>query len=159
MPDNAKKRYPMMNEEDVVKFSFQGMLGVGHLVDSEDAALQHLQSEMADLEPDEDEPLTEKISSEWLRLNLRAAKAKGMAAEDVAYILFRSAQQIPLSFSRQNVYNFCIKLDNSDKMKAAAEEVLDENWLPRHSEQYRERYRPAYRVLHKDFRKFRKDED
>ena len=154
-----KKRYPLMNEEDVVKFAFQGMLGVGHLVSSEDSALQYLQSEMADLQPDENEPLIEKISPEWLRLNLRAAKAKCMTAADIAYILFRSAQQKPLSFTRQNVYNFCVKLDNSDKMKAAAAKVLDENWLPRHSERYREEYHPAYRVLHKNYRKFTRDEE
>ena len=33
--EEQKKRYPLMNEEDVVKFAFQGMLGVGHLIDSE----------------------------------------------------------------------------------------------------------------------------
>ena len=43
-----------------------------------------------------------------------------------------------LSFARQNVYNFCVK--------------LDETWLPSHSQQYREAYHPAYRVLYKEFR-------
>ena len=56
-----------------------------------------------------------------------------------------------------NVYNFCIKLDSSDAMKAAAGKVLEEGWLPRHSEKYREAYAPAYRVMYKDFRKFRKE--
>ena len=38
-------------------------------------------------------------------------------------------------------------------MKQAAVKVLDENWLPSHSQRYREAYHPAYRVLHKDYRK------
>ncbi len=153
-----RKRYPLMNEEDVVKFAFQGMLGVGHLIASAEDAESRLNAEMASLEPDDAEPLIEKISTDWVRLNLRPAMAKGMAADDIARCLVRSAERGPLSFTRQNVYNFCVKLDGSDKMKAAAEKVLDENWLPGHSGRYREAYRPAYRVLYKDFRKFMKEQ-
>ena len=148
-----QKRYPLMNEEDVVKLAFQGMLGVGHLISLEERALERLHTEMSGLEPDENEPLTERVSPEWFRLNLRAAKAKGIREADIAYALCQSAKKKTLDFTRQNVYNFCVKLDNSDRMKAAAGKVLDETWLPSHSEQYREAYRPAYRVLHKDFRK------
>ena len=154
-----RKRYPLMNEEDVVKFAFQGMLGVGHLISSADDAKNRLKAEMASLEPEESEPLIEKISADWVRLNLRPAKAKGMSEDDLAWYLIRSAEWGSLSFTRQNVYNFCVKLDGSDKMKAAAEKVLDDSWLPSHSEQYREAYHPAYRVLHKDFKKFKEQED
>lgn len=149
-----RKRYPLMTEEDVVKFVFQGMLGVGHLISSVDDARNRLAAEMAALEPDESEPVIEKISTEWVRLNLRPAKALGMPEDDLARYLIRSAEREPLSFTRQNVYNFCVKLDGSDKMKAAAEKVLDESWLPSHSAQYKEAYRPAYRVLYKIFKKF-----
>jgi hypothetical protein len=148
-----KKRYPLMNEEDVVKFAFQGMLGVGHLIRSEEDAVKRLQEEMSGLEPNPEEPYVEKISSDWLRMNLRAAKARGVTEADIAYMLCRSAQHKPLSFTRQNVYNFCVKLDGSDRMKQAAAKILDENWLPGHSQQYRETYHPAYRVLHKDYLK------
>ena len=154
-----KKRYPLMNEEDIVKFVFQGMLGVGHLINSEQDAKDRLSAEMATLDPDEDEPLLEKISSDWVRLNLRSAKAKGMTVDDIAWYLVRSAEWGALSFTRQNVYNFCVKLDGSEQMKTAAAKVLDEHWLPRHSEQYREAYHPAYRVLYKDFKKFKRDDD
>lgn len=154
-----KKRYPLMNEEDIVKFVFQGMLGVGHLINSEQDAKDRLSAEMATLDPDEDEPLIEKISSDWVRLNLRPAKAKGMTVDDIAWYLVRSAEWGALSFTRQNVYNFCVKLDGSEQMKTAAAKVLDEHWLPRHSEQYRAAYHPAYRVLYKDFKKFKKEDD
>jgi len=154
-----RKRYPLMNEDDIVKFAFQGMLGVGHLISSIEDAKNRLVAEMASLEPDDSEPLIEKISTDWVRLNLRPAKAKGMTADDIAWYLVRSVEWGSLSFTRQNVYNFCVKLDGSDKMKAAAENVLDNSWLPSHSEQYRETYHPAYRVLYKDFKKFKADED
>ncbi len=154
-----KKRYPLMTEEDIVKFVFQGMLGVGHLINSEQDAKDRLSAEMGSLNPDEDEPLIEKISSDWVRLNLRSAKAKGMTVDDIAWYLVRSAEWGALSFTRQNVYNFCVKIDGSERMKAAAAKVLDEHWLPRHSEQYQKAYHPAYRVLYKDFKKFKRDDD
>ncbi len=135
------------------------MLGVGHLIHSAEDARNRLASEMASLEPDDSEILIEKISTDWVRLNLRPAKARGMSEDDLARYLVRSAERGPLSFTRQNVYNFCVKLDGSDKMKAAAGKVLDDSWLPSHSEQYREAYHPAYRVLFKDFRKFKDQED
>ena len=156
--EEQKNRYPLMNEEDVVKFAFQGMLGVGHLIDSEEQALEWLKKEMDSLEADPEEPLVEKISTDWVRLNLRAAKARGKTAEELVYPLCCSARIKPLSFTRQNVYNFCIKPDSSDAMKAAAKKVLEEGWLPRHSEKYRAAYAPVYRVMYKDFRKFRRVE-
>ena len=141
-----------------MKFVFQGMLGVGHLIRDSRAAEERLKAEMESVEEDRAEPLIEKISTDWVRMNLRRAKADGLKAEDIARYLVRSAEWGTLSFTRQNVCNFCVKLDGSGTMKAAAEKVLDENWLPSHSEQYREAYHPAYRVLHKDFRKFKKED-
>ena len=143
-----QQRYPQMNEEDVVKFAFQAFLGVGHLIGSEDAALDYLQKEMAELRPDENEPLTEELSPEWLRLNLRPARARGISPGQIARLLYISARQ-PISHTRQDVYGFCTALDPGDRMKAAAQNVLNPNWLPRHSEAYRAAYRPAYRVLHR----------
>ena len=150
-----RKRRPMMTEEDVVKFAFQGMLGVGHMVPSESAALERLHAEMSGLEADPGEKLTERLSPQWFRLNLRAARAAGLREEDIAYMLCRSAEKKPLDFTRRNVYNFCVKLDGSDRMKSAAQCVLDENRLPSHSDIYRDAYRPAYRVLHMDFIRLR----
>ena len=153
-----RKRYPLMNVEDVVKFVFQGMLGVGHLIDDPEAAMKRLETEMESLEEaGEDEKLIEKISPQWVRMNLRAAKKEGITEADIAYMLVESAKKKGLSFTRQNVYNFCVKMDGSERMKAAAEKVLDENWLPSHSEAYRAAYHPAYRVLYKDYRKFRRE--
>ena len=145
-----RQRYPLMNEEDTVKFAFQGMLGVGHLIRSESEALARLRAEMDGLEPDGDEPLTEKLSPDWLRLNLRAAMARGMSAEAIASALCRSARERP-DFTRQDVYGFCTRLDGSEAMRKAAGKILDEHRLPGHSERYRESFHPAYRVLHRKY--------
>ena len=41
---------------------------------------------------------------------------------------------------------------------SAAARVTDENRLPRHSAAYREAYAPAYRVIHRDFAAFGREE-
>ena len=71
---------------------------------------------------------------------------------------YESSQIQPLSFTRQNVYNFCVKAYTGEKMKAAAEKVLDEEYLPSHSEMYREVYKPSYRVLYRDYKKFKRED-
>ena len=144
---------PLMREEDTVKLIFQGMLGVGHLISSSEAALARLHQEVSLLEPDDSEPLSERISPQWFRLNLRPAKARGIAETAIARMLTESAKAPPLPFTRQDVYDLCLKLDSSERMKEAAEKLTDEHWLPSHSQIYREAYRPAYRVLHASFLK------
>lgn len=155
------KKHPLATEEDVVKFVFQGMLGVGHLITSHQQSLGYIISEMNSIEADETEPLTEKLSTFWLRLNLRAAKAQEMNPTSIDMMVYGSAKYKPVDFTRQNVYNFCMKLEGfeQEKMRSAAEKILDENWLPSHSESYRNAYHPAYRVVYKDFRKMIEDEE
>ena len=146
-----RQRYPLMTEEDVVKFAFQGMLGVGHLAPSEAVVMERLHEEMSGLAPDGDEPLIERLSPDWFRLNLRAAMAGGIPEEEIARMVCQSARKLPQAFSRRDVVDFCVALDGSEAMRAAAEHVLEETWLPSHSGQYRAAYHPAYRVLFREF--------
>ena len=150
-----RRRYPLGNEEDIVKFVFQGLLGAGHLISSERSAREGIKSELAGLEADSGEPLYEPLSSRFCRINLRAALAQGIWAEEIAVRLYRSAECEGRLFTRQDVYDYCMTVPDVDgeKMKAAAGKVCDESWLPAHSAAYRAAYRPAYRVLLKEFLK------
>ena len=142
--------HPQAAEEDIVKFVFQAMLGVGHLVSSADAIQARLKNEMAQHPEDDTEPLTEELSSRWVRLNLRPAKAGGITPEELAERVYRSARQ-PVPYTRQDVVGFCqtLNIDEMDreKTKEAAEQLQDTSFLPSHSAQYRTAYKPAYVVL------------
>ena len=144
--------HPQAAEEDVVKFVFQAMLGVGHLVSSADAIQTRLKNEMAHNPADDNEPLTEELSSRWVRLNLRPAKARGITPEELAERVYRSARQ-PIPYTRQDVIDFCRALNlggmDREKIQEAAERLLDTYYLPSHSAQYRAAYKPAYVVLAK----------
>ena len=151
--ENLRKHleaHPQATEEDVVKFVFQAFLGVGHLVSSADAIQKRLENEMAQNPADDTEPQAEELSSRWVRLNLRPAKARGIAPEELAKRVYRSARQ-PVQYTRQDVVDFCESLDipamDREKIKEAAERLLDESFLPSHSDRYRKAYKPAYVVL------------
>lgn len=148
-----RKRYPLGKEDDLVKFVFQAMLGAGHLISSEMSAIRGLKNEMAFLKAGKDEPLYEKLSPGWCRLNLRPAMAAGMRAEEIALLLTRSAEKADKLFCRQDVYDFCIGIAETDaaKMEKAAAQILNEQYLPSHSAAYRDAYHPAYRVLLNSF--------
>ena len=145
-------RCPLAREEDIATFVFQGMLGENHLVSSADAAVSGLKSEMEHLEADCREPLYEPLGSLWCRLNLRRALSEGLWAEEIGMLMCRSAETETGFFSRQDVYDFCMGLKDTDpdSMRRAAGPLLGEDWYPEHSDAYREAYRPAYRVLMKD---------
>ena len=139
-------RYPLMQAMDTAKLVFQGMLGVGHLVASEEAAAARLREEMRGNGPSLGEALTEPAGADWFRLNLRPAREAGIREEDIAAWLLASSR-VKCGASRKDVCEFLLSLDGGEDMRAAAERILDESFLPGHSEAYREAYHPSYRVL------------
>jgi len=145
-----KDRYPAMEWEDVVKFVFQAMLGVGHLLSSREAVEQYIVREMRGLTPDLSEPLFEELSPAWGRLHLRRAMAEGISPSVIAALMFASGHDE--RFTRQDVYAFCAKLEEPGKpeMEQLLLQILDETVLPSHSAAYRALYRPAYRVVSAD---------
>ena len=143
---------PAIQPEDAVKFVFQGLLGVGHLLCSREAVTAYITREMESVEPDPAESLCETLSPGWCRLNLRRAKAERLEPDAIAGLMMTSRPAG--NFTRNDVLDVCRKLsfpggETPDGAELAC--VLDGNWLPSHSEAYREAYRPAYRVISADW--------
>ena len=74
---------------DIVKFVFQGMLGIGHLVSSHQKTLAYIAQEMDSIQADDKEPLVEKLSTFWVRMNLRAAKAREMRPTEIEMLTYK----------------------------------------------------------------------
>ena len=144
-----QRQCPFMEQQDIVKFVFQAMLGVGHLLSDRSTVEGFLAREMDPLPADEAEPLYEMLSPQWCRLHLRSAKGRGILPSVIAGLMFSSDPL--LRFTRQDVFAFCSGLASSGKKMITDPELLekirDENWLPSHSSVYREKVRPAYRVI------------
>ncbi len=149
----ARLRYPDMQPQDTVKFVFQGMLGVGHLLSSREKITEYIRGEMSGLTPEAEEPLTEKLSPAWCRLNLRRAMAEGIPPETVAGLMLASGD--PRQFTREDVRDLLRSLARADETAIPGEtdcdRIRDEGWLPSHSAVYREEYHPAYRVISADW--------
>ena len=78
---------PASQPQDAVKFVFQGLLGVGHLLSSRKAAAAYITREMESLEPDPAEDLCEVLSADWCRLNLRRVKAERLEPGAIAGLM------------------------------------------------------------------------
>ena len=148
-----QRRYPAMEQQDVVKFVFQAMLGVGHLLSSRGVAEEGIAVEMNLLSADPAEPLYEELSPAWCRLSLRSAKEKGITPSVIAGLMFSSGDS--MRFTRKDVFMFCTALAASGCPLITDPDalglIMEETWLPSHSPGCREQYHTAYRVISADW--------
>ena len=148
------KRYPLMQPTDAVKLIYQNEFGGGHLIRDEQACLNYLRREYADLEKDLTVPLYEDIGNGIVRVNLAAVKPEDL--EQLGKDFIRSAAE-----HTGTMDSFLRKLDVLRKLTVEGIFSFDsqelENFLFKyrsqsypmvsHSEAYREEYRPAYRII------------
>ena len=148
------KRYPLMQPRDAVKLIYQNEFGGGHLIRDEQACLNYLRREYADLEKDPTVPLYEDIGNGIVRVNLAAVKPEDL--EQLGKDFIRSAAE-----HTGTMDSFLRKLDVLRKLTVEGIFSFDsqelENFLFKyrsqsypmvsHSEAYREEYRPAYRII------------
>lgn len=146
------EQYPASQARDMVKFIFQGMLGVGHLLAAPETVERYIALEMQEQAPVIEEALTDALSPFWCRLNLRRALAERLSPRQIANVMF--ASQPEFAFTRADVRDVCQLVAEERPLPALLDEIAqieDECWLPSHSEIYREMYCPAYRVVAADW--------
>lgn len=143
--------HPAMQPRDVVKMCYQAACGAEHLLSDLDGAKRFFDKEFAAV-AERDEPLFERISETVCRVNLGAWKRRGLPAEQLFQMFTGTVFQTD---GKQRLTEYL----------AAAETVLLETGFPmdawygfleeykkdglpavRHSELYREREKPAYRI-------------
>lgn len=143
--DWHRQHYPLMEPQDVVKLVFQAMLGCGHLLGDEEAVAQRIAAEMDTLTPSAAEPLLENLGKDYVRLNLRRAKADGLSPLWIARLMKLST---PVqSRSRQDVVNAVATLNDPAALTIAQRLINEPDWLPSHTPAYHAAYAPAYRVI------------
>jgi hypothetical protein len=148
------KRYPLMQPCDAVKLIYQNEFGGGHLIRDEEACLNYLHREYADLEKDPTAPLYENIGNGIARVNLAAVKAEDLERLGRAFIdsaakhkgtmdRFLNKLEVLRKLANEGVFNFDTNALNTylSEYEAAGYPAVS------HSEQYRQAYKPAYRIL------------
>ena len=148
------KRYPLMQPTDAVKLIYQNEFGGGHLIRDEEACLNYLRREYADLEKDPTAPLYENIGNGIVRVNLAAVKPEDLEQLGKAFIDSAAKHKGTLD-------SFLNKLEVLRKLTAEGVFAFDTNALTSylfeykadgypavsHDEIYRTTYKPAYRIV------------
>ncbi len=156
------KKYPLMQPTDAVKLIYQATFGGGHLIRSEESALENLRSEYASLSHSGTKPQIESLG-ETSRIYLDAelsendlfliakifcASAKHYcvgytSADDGAKSRFHSRLSLLRELCNDGKFSFSVsELDEYLTSYSAS------NYPPvSHSEIYRTAYKPAYRVI------------
>ena len=150
------KRYPLMQPCDAVKLIYQNEFGGGHLIRDEQAVLNYLRREYESVEKDSAMPLYEDIGNGIVRVNLAAVKPEDL--DQLGRDFIRSAAEHTGTRER-----FLQKLDVLRQLTEAGlfgfgmialgdyllEYINSGCPMVSHSEQYRQNYAPAYRIIKK----------
>ena len=148
------KRYPLMQPRDAVKLIYQNEFGGGHLIRDEQACLNYLRREYASVEKGPTVPLYEDIRNGIIRGNLAAVKPEDLEQLGKAFIdsaakhkgtmdRFLNKLEVLRKLANEGVFNFDTNALNAylSEYEAAGYPAVS------HSEQYRQAYKPAYRII------------
>lgn len=150
------KKYPLMEPTDAVKLIYQNVFGGGHLIKDPAACRCALQHEYEALQQDPRAPLLETIGNGMVRVMLNALDASGYSIRQLGYDFVRSSQE-----HQGSLQGFLLKLDilrkvtatgafsfTSEELETYLEAYKQAGYpMVSHSQQYRDAYKPAYRIL------------
>lgn len=150
------KKYPLMQPTDAVKLIYQNVFGGGHLIHDPAACRRMLRQEYANTPQAPGAPVLENIGNGMVRVMLCALGTSGYSIEQLGTDFVRSSRE-----HRGNLNGFLLKLDVLRKVTASGAFGFGSGELERyleeykqagypavsHSRQYREAYRPAYRIV------------
>ncbi len=145
------KKYPLMMPKDAVKLCYQSAFGCGHLIKNKEMALSMLKNEMENIQANNDAQLYETIGNGYARLDLHAAKAKCISAENICKVFIKTANSGEKTALEPKT-ELLKKLAAAGKTPFTEKALLDylekyNGEMVSHSEEYKKAYDPAYRVI------------
>lgn len=153
--------YPKAGIQDILKFLHQSAFGCEHLLADPTFAIAYIQEEAALCKVHEGE-LIEPLDGEYCRVHLDYIK-KGLSAETLGRLFVLSAKHREDGAQLlEEKLTVLLELVGKGTLKFSEEEVrkVVEQWkaegypAKRHSEEFREEYFPAYRVIKKEYAKW-----
>ncbi len=151
-------RYPELQLKDLFKFLYQSSFGCEHMVKETGAAKEYIEKEFLKGGPFSGD-LTEALDGDYCRVSLKYLE-EGLSADTLAKLFFLSAGHVEdgevLLEEKLSVLRELVKEGNLPFGAAEAEEAI-EAWKRagypacHHSEEFRECYAPAYRLVKKEY--------
>ena len=150
---------PISKPIDLVKLIFQAVMGGGHMISDPEVSLKYLKHELVSCKASHD-PLFEVMGERVCRYNISSVK-NGLRPETLNRLFVYSANKV--KGSREELVlrleEVRAAMERGElSLPFSAEEFFaaypEEGEIPRHSEEYREKYAPAYRVLCRESMQF-----
>ncbi len=153
-------RYPALRPQDLLKALHQSVFGCGHFVTDEAAGLRLLQTELSSLPSGNAGPGLETLDGGFCRVHLRYLAESGLAPRTLFRLFTLSAASPAGNAAALEEKLSCLlslaregRLPFSYEETAGAVQAWREAGFPacRHSEEFRQAYAPAYRVLRQEY--------
>ena len=156
-------RYPKLHVQDLVKAMYQSEFGPGHFVDENGPGREYLRRELAECTAVQREcanVFVEPLNGGHVRVHLNAMAQHGLSEETLFRLFALSGQE-----QRGDMQNFWARLDALEVQIDAGELPVDaaeaKAFLAQyraagcpsthHSEEFRQAYAPAYRVIRAEY--------
>jgi len=155
------EKYPKMTLQDVKKALFQSAFGCEHLVADASAAADYIMKEAEQTHGCVSEAV-EPLDGDYCRVHLDILR-EGLSAETFAKLFMLSAEKVETGRDELEkkiaVFMDMVKNGETPFEYADAEKIMNAwrtDGFPacHHSEAFRAEYRPAYRLMKRDFAKF-----
>ncbi len=149
------RRYPKIEIQDVVKLLYQQQLGTGHAVPSFNAAFESINKEREGLSSLTARPLFESIGNNRYRLHLNSPQCSLFSSQTIAHLFTSQKEETPNKEALENQLANLLTLIKEERLPFslnAAQEFLAayrfSGYPPlHHSQDYKNYYSPAYRVV------------
>ena len=155
------EKYKTVEPKDVYKFLYQSTFGCGHMVSDTDAAVRYIKEEAKSAQP-KAESAPEELDGDFCRVHLSVLDT-GLSPETLGRLFYLSARERTgdtefferrLSIAEELAANEVFPF-TAAKFKEAVAKYKKEGFPSvSHSPLYKERYKPAYRVIAKRFAPF-----
>ena len=151
------ERYPQLQPEDLLKGLHQSVFGCGHFVNEKAEA--YLQRELEQMEPS-DGPEVEPLAGGFCRVHLRCLEKYGLAPRTLFRLFWLSGIETAGSTAEmEEKLEILLRMASEQQLPVAYGELrtLVEEWRKagypacHHSDRFRAVYKPAYRVVRKDY--------
>lgn len=156
---HEKMVYPLAQPQDYYKLLYQAAFGMEHIVPNASLFQSMLLDEIQTVEPDSSKPLLQNISigHPISRINLAAAKHRGLHASDIARWSLescRSFRQIDPLLFHDMIKDMMVILVTPEfafiprRLEEFCSTIKQSHYPPlHHSDVYRQAYSPHYRLL------------
>ena len=154
------RTYPQLQPEDLLKGLHQSVFGCGHFVDEK--AEEYLQRELETLEPS-DGPEVEPLVGDFCRVHLRYLNKYGLAPKTLFRLFWLSAvEPAGSAVQMEEKLEVLLRMVSAQQLPVNYGDVrtLVEAWRKagypacHHSNRFRTVYKPAYRVIRKEYTRF-----